>query len=261
MPALSVAVVYLARGYDADHADRFRAFAKSYRAHPAGCQHQLHVVFKGLPDPAVRAAAEGAFDGLAFTPIDTDDLRFDIGAYADALPSLSEDIVCFLNTNSEIASPNWLVKLVCNLAQPGVGMVSATGSYESLHHINPTFPVFPNPHLRSNAFALHRALAAEILCSYDIRDKLDTFQIESGADSLTRRVLAMGLTCMIVGADGRGYPPQHWEKSETFRQGEQGNLLVRDNQTGAYMRMGASERRVIAAKTWNVVHLPSVVDF
>ncbi len=252
-------MVYLARGYDADHQARFRAFAASYRAHPAGCGHRLYVIFKGFPDAASRVAAARSFDGLAFTAIDTDDLRFDIGAYIDALPSLSEEVVCFLNTNAEIASPHWLAKLARNLVQPGVGMVSATGSYESLHYINPTFPAFPNPHLRSNAFAMRRDRAAEILGSYTIAGKLDTFQIESGADGLTRRVLAQGLTCLIVGADGRGYPPQHWAESETFRQGEQANLLVHDNQTRAFARMNAAERSVLIAKTWAVAREPSIL--
>ena len=252
MSSPSVAVVYLARGFDADHADRFRAFAESYRAHPAGCAHRFHVAFKGFADPATRTAAEAAFADIPFEALDTDDLRYDIGAYADVLPALREDVVCFLNTNSEIASPHWLAKLVRNLDTPGVGMVSATGSYESLNFINPTFPKFPNPHLRSNAFAMRRRHAEEILGSYAITGKLDTFQIESGADGLTQRVFALGLTCLIVGGDGRGYAPQAWPASETFRQGGQANLLVHDNQTRTYAEMDAVARRMMTARTWGV---------
>ncbi len=102
------------------------------------------------------AAAE-IFDGLPFEAIETDDLSFDLGAYADALRSVGEDHICFLNTNSEINAPFWLAKLLRNLDTPGVGMVGATGSFESLHYINRLFPAYPNPHLRTNAFAMRRS--------------------------------------------------------------------------------------------------------
>ncbi len=260
MHARTVAVMYLARGYDPDHLDRFEAFAASYRSHEAGCPHTLYVVFKGFADREARQKAEGVFRDLKFLAVETDDLHYDIGAYADALRSVTEEYVCFLNTNSTIASPYWLEKLIRNLECPGVGMVSATGSYESLYYINRTFPEFPNAHLRSNAFALRRAHAAEILRSYAITGKLDTFHIESGGDGITRQVMGRGLTVLIVGADGRGYPPQHWARSETFRQGTQGNLLVHDNQTKAFESMDAAQRQRIVAATWGVALPATVAD-
>lgn len=260
MHARTVAVMYLARGSDLDHLDRFKAFAASYRSHEAGCPHTLYVIFKGFANHEERREAEKIFHDFKFFSVETDDLHYDIGAYADALPSVIEDYVCFLNTNSNIASPYWLEKLIRNLECPGVGMVSATGSYESLYYINRTFPKFPNPHLRSNAFALRRAYAAEILRSYTITGKLDTFHIESGGDGITRQVMGRGLTVLIVGADGRGYPPHHWAQSETFRQGTQGNLLVHDNQTKAFESMDAAQRHRIMSATWGVALPATLAD-
>lgn len=250
MSTRTAAVLYLARGYDADHADRFRRFAASYRAHPAGHDHTLYVIFKGFADARQRAAAEEAFAGLPFTAIDTDDLSFDLGAYADALRSVREDRVCFLNTNAELNAPNWLAKLLRNLDSPGVGMVGATGSFESLRYINRLFPDFPNPHLRTNAFAMRRAHALDLLASYAIATKLDAFFAESGPDGLTRRVMALGLTCLIVGADGRGYPPPAWPDSETSRQGNQGNLLVHDNYTRGFEAVDARARTELTFASW-----------
>ncbi|MCJ2073095.1 hypothetical protein MKK75_30640 [Methylobacterium sp. J-030] len=256
----SVAVAYLARGVNSDYIERFQQFAQSYRAHSAGMEHTLYVIFKGFSDESTRTSAEMTFDGLSFKAIDTDDTSFDLGAYADALHTITEEVVCFLNTNTEIASPNWVRKLVSNLCQPGVGMVGATGSYESLSHINRLFPAFPNPHLRSNAFALRRIHASEILGSYNFKDKLDAFFAESGPNGLTRRMLQMGLTCLIVGADGRGYTPQQWTESDSFRQGDQANLLIRDNQTRAYMEAGPVERMFMAVRTWGAAYAPRVVE-
>lgn len=250
MSTRTAAVIYLARGYHADHLERFRSFVTSYGAYPAGYQHKLYVVFKGFADAAQRAAAERVFDGLPFEAIDTDDLSFDLGAYADALRSVGEDYVCFLNTNAELNAPSWLAKLLRNLEVPGVGMVGATGSFESLRYINRLFPEYPNPHLRTNAFAMRREHALALLGSYAIATKLDAFFAESGPDGLTRRVFALGLTCLIVGGDGRGYAPPLWPSSETSRQGGQANLLVHDNYTRAYEALGARARTEVTFASW-----------
>jgi hypothetical protein len=256
----SVAVVYLARGQGEGHVGHFETFVRSYKSRPAGLDHRLYVVFKGFADRVSRAAAERAFDGLAITPIDTDDLRFDIGAYTDALPSIAEGVVCFLNTYSEITSRHWLHKMVQVLKMPGVGMVGATGTYESLHAINRSFPQFPNPHLRTNGFMLRRAHAEEILGSYEINDKLDTFFIESGARSMTRKVFELGLSCLLVGADGRGFTPEQWARSGTYRLGLQENLLLQDNYTREFTRLSADERHILAASSWGTETAPDVVD-
>ncbi|MGH1590648.1 hypothetical protein ACRBEV_22735 [Methylobacterium phyllosphaerae] len=250
MTIRTAAVIYLARGFDANHVDRFQRFVYSYRTYPAGYDHKLYVIFKGFADARHRAAAEAVFDGLPFKAIDTEDLSYDLGAYADALQVVNEDHICFLNTNSEINTPLWLAKLLRNLDTPGVGMVGSTGSFESLRYINRLFPEFPNPHLRTNAFAIRREHARELLGSYAIRTKLDAFFAESGPDGLTRRILALGLTCLIVGADGRGYAPPLWPNSETSRQGTQSNLLVHDNYTRGFEEMGARERDEVTCASW-----------
>ncbi|MCJ2136753.1 hypothetical protein MKK69_22340 [Methylobacterium sp. J-026] len=260
MSTRTAAVLYLARGYDADHADRFRRFAASYRAHPAGHDHALYVIFKGFADATQRSAAEEAFDGLPVQAIDTDDLSFDLGAYADALSRVREDHVCFLNTNAELNAPHWLAKLLRNLDSPGVGLVGATGSFESLRYINRLFPDFPNPHLRTNAFAMRREHAAALLGTYAIRSKLDAFFAESGPDGLTRRVMALGLTCLIVGADGRGYAPPLWPESETSRQGGQANLLVHDNYTRGFEAMDARARTEVTFASWGRAIPATVIE-
>lgn len=260
MSIRTAAVIYLARGYDADHTVRFRRFVASYRAHPAGHDHKFYVIFKGFAGAAQRVAAAEIFDGLPFEAIETDDLSFDLGAYADALRSVGEDHICFLNTNSEINAPFWLAKLLRNLDTPGVGMVGATGSFESLHYINRLFPAYPNPHLRTNAFAMRREHAQALLATYAITTKLDAFFAESGPDGLTRRVFALGLTCLIVGADGRGYAPPLWPDSETSRQGQQANLLVHDNYTRGFETKGPRERAELTSASWGRAIPVSVVE-
>ncbi len=246
----ATALVFLARGYEDDHLDRFRRFIRSYASFSTGQPTHLHVIFKGFHTAEHERSARLLFEALPHTAHVMEDVGFDIGAYAAVVGYLNDPYVCFLNSNSEIISENWLGKLISNLRDPAVGMVGATGSCESLNYLHPDFPRFPNPHLRTNAFALRVKDAQRFLDGIYIREKIDAWRFESGPDSLTRRVFSAALTCLVVGRDGRGYGPSAWIDSETFRQGLQSNLLVGDNVTRAYFDMSPSERDRIVFKTW-----------
>ena len=62
-----------------------------------------------------------------------DDAGFDIQAYSAALKETSCVYACFFNTFSEIQANQWLKKLYDGITKPGVGLVGATGSFESLY--------------------------------------------------------------------------------------------------------------------------------
>ncbi len=129
-------------------------------------------------------------------------------------------------------------------------MVGATGSFESLSGMDPRFAIFPNVHLRSNAFMIRRSLLLEIAGEIEISDKLDAYLFESGPASLTNEVLRRGLDVQIVGRNGRGYPPRWWPRSETFRRLTQDNLLIADNQTRHYMDAVWSLKHALVLNTW-----------
>ncbi|WFT92831.1 hypothetical protein QA633_31470 [Bradyrhizobium barranii] len=246
----SLALVYLARGADGDHLVRFKSFLQSYTKFSAGAEHSLFIIYKGFVNEGQRRTARELFSIYDHRPIFTSDTAFDIGAYTDSLEDIPHDRICFLNTNSEILCDGWLGKLSANLDQPRVGVVSATASFESLTLLDPRFPRFPNVHIRSNAFMMERATAIKVLTAFHIRDKKDAFFAESGPRGMTRRIFEMGLNALVVGRNGRGYPPAAWPMSDTFRLGTQRNLLVHDNVTRAYVDMPFSEKRSISKLTW-----------
>jgi hypothetical protein len=250
----SLALAYLARGADADWRDRFCRFVRSYRSVSPGADHTLFIIFKGFENHEHLKAGQGVFVNLAHQAIFVGDKSFDIGAYAEAIRQLPHDRVCFLNTNSEVLCHGWLGKLAANLDQPRIGMAGATGSYESLWALDDRFPRFPNVHVRSNAFMMDREPLARMLSTYRIHNKMDAFFAESGPDSLTQRIFALGLSVLAVGRDGRGYPPQSWPTNRIFRQGTQPNLLVHDNVTRAYENMPWAGKRDIIARTWGNEH-------
>jgi hypothetical protein len=246
----SIAVVYLARGVETDHLERFRRFARSYRQVSAGVDHCFFVIFKGFDSNEQLRAAKEVFSEFDYVPLFTGDDSFDIGAYADVVNQIPQSRVCFLNTNSEILSENWLAKLSINLDRPRIGLVGATGSFESLVSLHPSFPPFPNVHIRSHAFMMNCDHARKILPTFSIRSKQDAFFSESGPAGLTRRIFSMGLSALIVGSNGRGYPPEWWPVSGTFRQNLQDNLLVHDNVTRTFEAAPWQEKRNMSFRTW-----------
>jgi hypothetical protein len=252
MAADVTALFYLARGADVDHLASIRRFIQAYRSRPAGVEHQLVVIFKGFTSGGALGEARAAMAGTAFQEVHTEDKTFDLGAYADAILRVNCERAAFLNTGSEPLAFGWLGKLNAALGLPGMGLVGASGSFQ----IGLAGGSFPSVHVRTNAFMMPTTLARRTLGQLTIRNKLDAYHAEHGPNSLTRQVASHGLTVAIVGANGRAYAPEWWSGSRTFRQGDQANLLVADNQTRAWDALTWPERRILYEGTWGAVRTP-----
>jgi glycosyltransferase involved in cell wall biosynthesis len=127
-----IAVVYLARLHEGFAA--FETFAEAYRRYPAGEQHDLYIICKGFKKPGEFAAISAIFTGIDHQRIAMDDdIGLDIHAYREAARRIDNEYICCLNTFTTMRTDNWLAKLWSNMAKPGVGMVGASGSFESLY--------------------------------------------------------------------------------------------------------------------------------
>ncbi len=124
-----IGVVYLYRF--AEGAAPVRTFLDCYRTHPAGLEHDLHVILKGFPDQQALAAARALFGSLSVDTIEVDDTGYDISSYIAAAQSISNPKLLFLNTFSKILADDWLTHFDNALRMPGVGLVGATGSWQS----------------------------------------------------------------------------------------------------------------------------------
>jgi hypothetical protein len=242
----AVALIYLARGADADHLARTRRFLYSYRRFNMGEDHDLLIIFKGFRDSNHLAETRELLQPLHYQPLFTEDDSFDLGAYFAAAQQIPHERLCFLNSSSEIISDKWLSKLSANFVVPRVGIVGATASFESL----PGFPNFPNPHVRSNAFMIRRHLFLELMSRFELTTKWSAYSVESGPASMTQQIFERGLTALVVGLDGRGYTPGWWPHSQTFRQGAQSNLLVHDDVTRTFESLPFGEKMEISQRTW-----------
>jgi hypothetical protein len=124
------------------------------------------------------------------------------------------------------------------------------GTFEDLK----TIPLYPNAHIRTNAFIIERQIFLDTLPT-SITTKRDTYLYESGPDSLTRQILRRGKKAVVVGRDGQSYSIDQWPRSRTFRLGDQRNLLVQDNQTRAFEAMNNTEKRAFVEATWGEDHI------
>ncbi len=252
MSTSQVAVLYLARGVDVDCFDKFENFIRSYHLWNPGRDHDIFVVFKGFPDAFALSKARAMFSGLGGKFIDVDDGSYDIGAYVDALREISQEQICFLNTNSEIQCSSWLQKLSLNLDRGGVGIVSASGSFESLSMLGRNFPEFPNIHVRSNAFMLKRKHFLDVAGRNLVSSKKDAWLLESGSFGFTRYMFSIGLEALIVGKNGRGYTPSWWASSEIFKVRDQSNLMVHDNVTRGFQAMTWEDKARACKSAWGL---------
>jgi hypothetical protein len=245
-----IATFYLARGTSSDSLAEFRRFRASYERYKAGLPHDLVYIFKGFTHADQLAGARAVLKADTVASLYLRDDSLDIGAYFAAAARVPHDMVCFLNTASEIVGDDWLAKLACHHAAGDVGLTGCTASYEAPQHPGLENPTFPNPHLRTNAFMLRRETLMRMRPPGRIADKMDAYAFEHGAGSLTRRMWSAGLKVLMVGRDGRAFEPQWWANSDVFRQGMQGNLLVRDNRTRDYDQASLAEKRMLFQLAW-----------
>ncbi len=288
MNSPSVAVVFLARGEGGGLAS-LEDFLKSYRTYPAGLDHDFIVLSKGWKESTERVELEWRLRSFSARIIDLPDDGFDWAAYMRAAPLLSHDYVCFLNTHSRIQAQNWLLKLSVAIKNPDVGAAGATGSFGTIRPVfknilpgmaevlsskgvfkalagtaihavrDPflairdckTFPAYPNPHLRSNAFLIGRKTFVQFSEMIKMPEtKRDAHALESGWRGMTRFLKAHGLKAVVVGADGAIFEPEEWMDSGTFRRPGHPNLLIADNQTLSYDVAEPWSRRLMERSAW-----------
>lgn len=237
------AVVHLLRQCNPPEA--FVRFIESYRRNAESLPHDLIVIFKGFGVGEDAWALE-ALAGIRFQRVDCLDAEFDLGPYLHFGRSLPYRYFCFLNSFSYILAENWLTKLSVALRElPHAGVVGATGNWQSMFSDMP----FPNPHIRTNSFLISKELLCQ-LRSWPMREKLDCYRFESGANGLTNQILRRGLEPYVVDCHGRGWRKEQWNLSRTLRSCDQECLLVADSSTDAYQFGSPRRRRKLMRFAW-----------
>jgi len=126
-----VGVVHLVRC--ANDLAPLQRFLDSYDAHPAGLAHELLFVLKGFSaNPRARAAVVDLIGSRSRGFVEVPDRGLDLDAYGAAAQAFDQAHLLFLNSFSVLAAAGWLAKMHAAAGRPGVGIVGATASCESL---------------------------------------------------------------------------------------------------------------------------------
>ncbi len=263
-----------------------KKFLLSYSTYRAGADHDLLMVFNGFKSEQELAEHKSLLSGYRYQSFLLWKSGLDIRSYFAVARNFHYKYFCFLNSYSRILDHEWLLKMYSHVVRRGVGIVGATGSWESfytnfmngLERIDAPgvitrltkrwkqtvkmkkkkhrFGPFPNHHIRTNGFMIHREIMLKVRSGFILR-KTDAYKFESGKNSLTKQVLKMGLDIVVVGRDGKGYGKEEWDESGTFRQSDQGNLLIADNQTDMYAVADSEMKSILSHRTWKAKHVPA----
>jgi len=244
------AVVYLARGNTENEIDAIQNFSQSYADFSSGSYLDFYVLIKGCTSEKNLTDIKISFSKIKHTVIYLDDDGYDIMAYIRASKIIENERVFFMNTFSRIESENWLLKIENAFKREGVGLIGCTGSFDSLNVLEPHFPLFPNPHIRTNAFMVLREDFLDVTSDLELDSKWDALNFESGHESLTRKIENLGKKCLVVGKNGQAYEKNSWPSSLTFRLPSQRNILVSDNQTQAFEQLSILRKILWAFAAW-----------
>lgn len=268
---MSIGVVHLVRA--SNGIEPFSRFVESYRQMKAGANHDLILVFKGFGKNPELSGYRRLLAGLNCKAIFLKDFGFDIRPYFIVARKFKYLYYCFFNSFSIILDENWLAKLFHAISNEKVGLVGATGSYESvyshmlslkreygsftkkivaafrLNYYKKWFDPFPNYHIRTNAFMISGNHMRNIHMGPMLK-KIHAMRFESGKSGLTKQILRMNLKALVVGKDGIAYDKEDWCYSNTYALGTQSNLLVSDNRTQIYSKSDLKGRQVISKLAW-----------
>lgn len=109
----------------------FERFLASYRQYSPGMAHDLVLIFKGFSFGLGTRTYDRLLGNTPHRRMYVADYGFDLRPYFKAVESFDYQYFCFLNSFSRILDGDWLAKLYRWITVDGVGVVGATGSYES----------------------------------------------------------------------------------------------------------------------------------
>jgi hypothetical protein len=114
---------------------------------------------------------------------------------------------------------------------------------------------FPSPHIRSTGFLIRRDVLLDL--GFDLsNDRTDCMLFESGRTSLCARLARRSLKPILVGADGRAFETERWPESDTFRLGDQANVMISDNRVREFEVADEGEREILATFSWGEYRKP-----
>lgn len=210
----------------------------------------LFIVYKGFPDIETTYYDWHPHNrGIDVSSIMMSDKSgYDLDAYREAAKCITEEYILCCNSHTEFLNTTWYDDFQRYI--PNYSLLGATGSWESFQKkwwSRILFPSWPNPHIRTNVFAMR---TAELLAIWpkQFYTKWHCRLFESGYNSLTRQILRHGGQVGVLTKMGWAAHWTVWAYNGTFRNNSQSALLAHDNQTRAFKREPAN----LSQLTWEL---------
>lgn len=226
-----------------------KRFFESMAIHPAGMAFDFYIILKGFNELESETVLSEYINSLPFccTKILVSDEFFGVNAIIDCAELIGNELYFPMVSGSRIQADGWLKHLCAAYdSAPNCGAVGVSGAHEQLKET----PEFPNINLRATAFLINR----EAFVTFE-RGSLDTKYgnnlFEAGPNSMSKQLQNRNCVLYVVDRLGKTWLPADWQKSLTFRAGNQENLLIADNRTDEYQNGSYRRRLKLARVAWH----------
>ena len=265
--AKKILVTYLFSKYDS--IECIKNFVKNYNNFPSGAEHDLLICLKKIKKNENIYKIKEIFGRLKCDIFFDEEANndYDWGSYYRISKIHKNRIIFFMNCHSYPIKKNWLFKFISNfkektiLAPTASHQSSTTSSFNNFYFKSIKqslyygisnfrfFPLFPNPHLRSNSFMINSDDFLE-LNLIKCKHKLDAWKNESGRNSMTNQLIKKNFNTLVVNDDGRSFKMSEWKYSETYAFGNQLKLLISDKHTRVYQNSNEQTKKIIEKNNW-----------
>tara|TARA_B100001063_G_scaffold168006_1_gene157053 strand:- start:863 stop:1666 length:804 start_codon:yes stop_codon:yes gene_type:complete len=243
-------------------------FINHYNKFNSGMKHKLIVCFKLLEISKVKIL-RNKLNNINYEEFIDPEIKndFDFGSYKRIAEKYPNNQILFLNSHSYPVSDNWLLKLM-NYSNDNtfIGTSASNESilnslklkkrYKLLSYIfrkiyyKRKFKNFPNPHIRTSSFLLNSKNFLEYISSKKITSKEDTWEIESGKESLFNYFKDKNFNIYVINSDGNKFVRKDWKLSETYNYFKQSKLIISDKHTRKYEILNDKEKFISRLKVW-----------
>lgn len=202
-------------------ADRF---AQTYKANPAGIEHDLIVVgAKG------DASILPTWNGMGASFIRYDGEGWCTGAHQHVCRQIEHDMVVLNCARTHFFRGGWLKRIVDCWNEFGPGIYGTMSNAEQ------------SMHLRTNCYAISPKFLADYAISFGSRQ--DTLDFEHGKWNVSAHFRKVGMPSKLVTWDGC-WSFEDWRTpGNIFRRGDQSNCIVLDRHTQIYHNAPDYEKR------------------
>lgn len=200
-------------------------FAKSFQEFPPGFCHRLVLLnTNGGMDDEIRSA----FEPIPHDVMDYNGTGYDIGAHQYLAHSLQPEdwLMCF-SSYAWFRQKDWMERFIRARTELGDTLYGSTASGQNRLHFRGTGFMCKAKHIQAY--------------SVTVTTKIESFDFESGPDSLTQRMLRQG-EIYLVTPTGAHTSGNSLLIPNGFRNGDQSNILTFDKHTDVYDNAGPEER-------------------